>query len=227
MQIQSEIFSPIDYALLARARQFYENKGFQYIEVPWLVEPAVSAQTKPHRDESFTLRAGSFSDSPLELVGSAEQGFMQLMKNLQLKPGHYQSISPCFRLESDYTRTHLPWFIKLELFSNFQSSGADNLYPTHEALVNVAKEFFTSLLLQRELESQLEIKDEHLAALKAEINSQLRVVEVGQEMQDIYLQQLEVGSYGKRHCQWGEFLYGTGLALPRWSLAHHESLTRG
>ena len=105
---------PIDWAKLAKANEYY-SKHFQYQEVPYLIPETVSNYTKPHREQSFILNDGLFTQQAHELVGSAEQGFVYLLMNEGLIGEKLYSITPCFRADN-YDVTHQAWFMKLELF---------------------------------------------------------------------------------------------------------------
>ena len=187
----------IDWSLLAEAERYYNQEGFESIETPYIVPLQYSEYTKPHSDDSFTLNHGFFKNNTYELVGSAEQGFIfLLMNNYFQKNDQYLSITPCFRVDS-YDETHQPWFIKLELFH--YDSDIHSLY----RIINIAKDFF---------ENQL--------------SNTIQIVKTDLESFDLFYKEIELGSYGIRHVENNSFIYGTGLALPRFSqvknLNHHE-----
>jgi len=83
---------PIHWDRLARAVEFYRHMGFRYVEVPWAVTPSVTKLTLPAGIESFHV-------GERDLIGSAEQGLLQLIKAGFLPPGKYVACSPCFRNE--------------------------------------------------------------------------------------------------------------------------------
>lgn len=120
-------------------------------------------------------------------VASAEQGFMQLMVNGVEIPMKAQSTSPCYRGEQEYDEYHLPYYYKLELYN------ADNSDSSLANMIVCARGLFTSL------------------------NIKTRVVQTGERAYDIETADthLELGSYGYRKFRDHEWLYGTGLALPR------------
>ena len=102
----------IDYDLLNKAVKYFSKKGFKQVEVPWRV-------SKEAIDGTFDSRQSFKSDDKF-LVGSAEQGFLELQLQDKLKGTQFMSISPCFRNEvEDYF--HQQEFMKLELiyFSNY------------------------------------------------------------------------------------------------------------
>lgn len=180
----------IDWGLLSQAQQYYQ-KYFNYQETPFAVPTAYNALTKPHFDPSFFLSKGIFQEQEHELVGSAEQGFIYLALNQQLKSDRLFSISPCFRTENFDELRH-PWFMKLELF-HLASSIEDVL-----KIVDIAHEFFNQV---------------H--------SGQYSIIKTSDISWDILLNNIEIGSYGLRVLKEQNltFVYGTGLALPRFSQA--------
>lgn len=91
-----------------------------------------------------------------------------------------------------YDETHQPWFMKLELFH--LSSDKQDL----ENMIQESMSFFSS----KDVVPQLE---------QTSINSY-----------DILINNIEIGSYGFRDIEQYRFIYGTGLALPRFSIAKQE-----
>ena len=96
----------VDYKLLSKAIKFFSHKGYTQVETPWRVS-----------EESINLTfksSESFKSDDKFLVGSAEQGFLEMISDGILEYGRYMSVSPCFRNEKeDYY--HQQEFIKLEL----------------------------------------------------------------------------------------------------------------
>jgi hypothetical protein len=96
----------INYKKIAHAIEYYQMKGYGYIEVPWLVSLDSVLVTKPPEAHSYDTFAGS-------LVASGEQSFIEIRR--ELCPGRkYQCATPCFRDEK-YDKFHLPQFFKVEL----------------------------------------------------------------------------------------------------------------
>ncbi len=185
----------IDWQLLAKAQSYYEHHHFQSIETPYIVPAQYSEYTKPHQNPSFILNDGIFTNNPYELVGSAEQGFIFLLLNHHLHlHSKYLSITPCFRFEH-YDETHQPWFIKLELF--WHESSMDSLHQ----LIKIVQSFF-----------------------EQELNEKIQILQTGLESFDLMYQNIELGSYGIRKIEEFSFIYGTGLALPRFSYAKNLNL---
>lgn len=102
----------IDYRLLNEALQYYLSLGYEYIEVPWIVDIQTQLITCPSEDMIYKTTGGG-------LVGSAEQGFIKLLLDNTLDYNKkYCAITPCFRLnDSRQGIMHKEYFIKLELFS--------------------------------------------------------------------------------------------------------------
>ncbi|MEQ6333306.1 hypothetical protein [Sphingobium sp. MK2] len=177
----------IDYALLGEAVQFYKSLGYEYREVPWVVPMAAIDATLPADSPRFVVtvaRNGIENVFDLPLVGSAEQGFI----TLDLPPGRYVGVTPCFRVEDQYDILRQSMFMKVELFDN---TGED---PDYEPMVVEAQRFF------------------RVHGLKADPVQ----TDIGH---DLMADGIEVGSYGVRSHDGKVWAYGTGLALPRFSVA--------
>ena len=184
------IYPKINWTLLAMAQNYYNDLGYQYCEVPYLVPEEYNMLTKPHNDQSFVLKHDLFANQPHELVGSAEQGFIYLMATNQLPNDKLCAITPCFRTER-YSKTHLPWFMKCELF-HLSASKEDC-----KSMIDCAWQFFSKYAPKKNLQ----------------------LVQTTEESWDINLNNMEIGSFGLRHFEFGTFIYGTGLALPRFEEA--------
>src|SRR5688572_15517497 len=105
----------IDYGLIAEAERHYTNlnHGFEYIDVPWLVSRDAVSSTLPFDKHGFNL----FYPVDRSLVGSAEQGFIQLLidnKKLEIDK-LYTSTTSCFR-DDEEDELHQLYFVKNELF---------------------------------------------------------------------------------------------------------------
>ena len=85
VEMKNNYINLIDYSLLAEALQFYCNKGYKYIEVPWFVDSNISHVTKPTECHDIVI-----SDNKEEhcLVASAEQSLLQLAKENKIYYGH-------------------------------------------------------------------------------------------------------------------------------------------
>jgi hypothetical protein len=102
--------NPIDYATLGEALAFYGNRGYAYKEVPWVVSDQATEATLPHDRAATKVSYGN-------LVGSAEQGFIELLMRGEKLTKHC-AITPCFRDENAYDDLHHAYFMKCELFDS-------------------------------------------------------------------------------------------------------------
>lgn len=98
----------INYTLIAKAVEYYKNMGYEYIDVPWVVDEATSQITKPAGLKDFP-----FKDKVL--VASGEQSFLQFMVEKRLMPGRYLCVTPCFRDEAKLSNITKEYFLKVEL----------------------------------------------------------------------------------------------------------------
>ena len=99
----------IDYNLLNYALEHYNKKGYERIEVPWMVSEWVDSLTRPKDVKGLHV-----VEKNKNLIASGEQGFLYLMLKGYLPKGKYQTITPCFRNDS-YDFTHSKVFMKIEL----------------------------------------------------------------------------------------------------------------
>jgi len=164
---------------LAKARDFYTSKGYKLINVPTLVEADVINATCPPWGD---FRSGS----DLYHVASAEQGFVQLLKDgVPLYEPKYQAITACHRpSDKDRGEYYQEWFLKLELFTMALPEG-------WKYLMEDAKECYTS----------------HLGYEPGVVQTEIGF--------DLELCGIEIGSYGSRKVSFSgrdyHFHYGTGF----------------
>ena len=183
----------IDYRLIADAVEFYQARGYQPVEVPWLlpkdaVEATIPAGLRVH--ETF---AGC-------LPGSGEQSFVQLMKDRDLRCGKYLCVTPCFRDEPVLDDLHRAYFLKVELLGIPQYGY--NIHTSAAAVLNDAVAFF---LLHVPSVRIVQFGDSSYAP--KDILSPAGT---------------ELGSYGIRDQNGLNYAYGTGCAEPRLSQARRE-----
>ena len=173
----------IDARLLADAQSYYASYGYEETPTPWLVGEAAYRATLPpdHEELEWQSPVGGYH------VGSAEQGFMQLIADGMPIPERAQSTSPCYRGEPTYDKLHWPYFYKLELYN------ADVSDASLAEMITCARGLFTQLGIPT------------------------RIIQTGERAYYIETAttHIELGSYGVRAFQGHEWLYGTGLALPR------------
>lgn len=175
----------IDYRKIVAAIDYYEKHGFELIEVPWCVVPEAKLATLPkHIDRKQTETVWG------DLIGSAEQGFIDMMIDSLMPFGRYMAVSPCFRIERQYSELTRPWFMKLELIDYMPKSPAQS----RDELLQLSLEFF-----RRYIDTTVEV--------------------MGDGMFDIVTLDpvIELGSYGTRIFGNHEWAYGTGIAEPRLS----------
>jgi seryl-tRNA synthetase len=80
----------INWKNISLAVDFYKNRGYSYIEVPWIVSKEAINVTLPKDHYSLYTKYG-------DLVGSAEQSFIQLLMYKMIFAGKYVAVSSCFR----------------------------------------------------------------------------------------------------------------------------------
>ncbi len=132
------------------------------------------------------------------LVGSGEQSFLEIRSKLDANT-KYVCATPCFR-DENVDDLHQINFFKVELIV------ANPINPLNEleVILEHAKEYF-------------ELCSEYHSDWPAEI------VET-KEGKDIFLNGIEIGSYGIREHEGFCWVYGTGCAEPRLSIASNVSV---
>ena len=182
----------INYRLIAEALEYYQDQGYELIDVPWTVPKNVLKITTP---EGVVFEDNKYLDK--YLVGSAEQSFLQLVKSNQLPFGNYCAVTPCFRNDEE-DELHQKYFMKVELFSYVYKWW--ELNSTLEMMILDAKTFMSMFTF-----------------------GSAKVVETendrSKESYDIEYNGIELGSYGIRKHENINWVYGTGLAEPRFSFA--------
>jgi seryl-tRNA synthetase len=192
----------IDYLDLGKAQKMYSDQGYTYIETPWWwVTEQILDITKPEECDSYKL---SVNDKCL--VASGEQSFLYMINKGQISPGKYQTVTPCYRNEA-FDAFHSKYFMKLELIHYL---GNHYTTPVYDKMVN-----------------QLAMDANYIMR---QLGVEVRMVETNQydtdptNIQDVktidnvvYIKgrEVELGSYGARQCDFATWIYGTGLALPR------------
>lgn len=212
---------PINYGLLAKAQDFYASRGYEYIETPWIVDTNSSNFTYAGEHGKFILNNidlnGMWSK---HLVGSAEQGFIDILFNSTQKlesEKKYMSISPCFRKGED-DETHCEQFMKLELFQ-FSNILAVAPWDLEDYIIENGTAYTEFLTDALECFKMLGLSEENL--------KQEKLFDTNIDIMFTKNMNLELGSYGYRveHTRkmtgnlYRVLNYGTGLALPRFQLA--------
>ncbi len=188
--------SLLNYNLIGKAVDFYISKGYEYINVDWMVDPKYSYATC--NTEGAQFRTHNRSGYLKHLVGSAEQGFIQSVAESKIQfDKKYVSVTPCFR-RGDIGPVNCEWFMKVEL----SVASKDNTVWFEEML----EDAWQCLV-------HLGVSQESMKVWNDD-NGQKDIVH---EYIDGYL---ELGSYGyrtisgltKENCL---IHYATGLAIPR------------
>ena len=112
----------------------------------------------------------------------------------KLQYGKYVAASPCFRDEVKCDEIHFPYFFKVELISINSKSPEWDM----DQCIDHAQDFFT-----------------------ANCNDKIEIVKTKDGF-DLNLNNIEIGSYGIRSYEGFQWVYGTGLAEPRFSQAKNE-----
>lgn len=172
----------VDYSKISHAIEFYKGLGYKYIETPWIVSGEAKAITFGGEKEKTPLGI---------LVGSAEQGFLELMLQGKLsRRTPYVSAGPCFRFDDNgKSQDHLPYFFKVELFYLCDEVLGEDAINWSNLMVNDAKRYLGGWSVKTE------------------------------DGVDLLLGGVEIGSYGIRTYSNFTWAYGTGLAEPRHSYA--------
>lgn len=190
----------VDYGLLDRSTHHYEKKGFRRVESPWLVSEAISDLTRPHFAAQYVVhKEGGNVDNDGKrkaFVASGEQSFLYLMTKGYLPPGYYQTITPCIRNEA-FDETHVKYFVKNELIAVGHLDDPPSVRVEVTKLRTAAMSFFEGSLTPTGVEA--------LGFVETDIGW------------DIEYHGIEIGSYGYRESDLFRWVYGTGLAEPRFS----------
>lgn len=189
----------IDYSKIAKAQEYYNKLGYKYIEVPWLVSKQANEVTKPQGIKDYETFNGC-------LVASGEQSFIQLILNNKLNYGLYSCITPCYRNEKEYNEYTYEYFLKLELIYYFNHIG-DEIDNQILKMLYDAKRFFSNYICW----DKLNIVNTNIGY---DINGVLNDKEI------------ELGSYGYRKWNSYKWIYGTGIAEPRFSLVYDKIINR-
>ena len=123
------------------------------------------------------------------LVASGEQSFLYLYLKENLPLGKFQTITPCFRDER-YDLYHEKYFIKNELI-NTENVNDESL----DDMIESAMKFYMTIVPEK---------------------NKVNIVQTSTGF-DIEYDNIELGSYGIRECEFLKWIYGTGCAEPRLS----------
>lgn len=178
----------IDLNIITYAETYYSSLGYKKIDVPWIIDEDIKKITAPPGKEGIDFRSR-------KLNASAEQSYLQLIKEKKIEPGKYVATTPCFRDEDQEDELHQFYFLKTELI-NFNLNDDTNLENKLQQTIKDALEFF---------EQYLPVK--------------VAKTKIGYDIIDKKLE-IELGSYGIRKHRFQSknevsWVYGTGVALPR------------
>jgi hypothetical protein len=193
----------INYGLLHEASHYYTGLGYERIESPWLVTEAISNITKPLGISNYYVTKYYRGDYQKVFVASGEQSFLYLInKGFLPKTGKFQTITPCMRNDS-FDETHSKYFMKLELINYSTLSDSSFTMSNVEDMSFHAMKFFESVTSNKEkLVYKYDEYKENMMDIMYNVNEH---------------EEVELGSYGVRECSFVKWVYGTGLAEPRFS----------
>lgn len=192
-------FGPTQMARMMNSIAEFERKDFIYVDAPWLVQQKVSVATKPFWARPIQHHVAALNHT-FQIVASAEQSFLQMRYELAQEgntpTGRWQSMTPCFRDETEIDAQHRIGFMKLELI-DWNPCSLDSMIEA--ALANFQQYVDCRVIL----------------------NVELLCFDIVSDKGNI-----ELGSYGRRKAkikdQEFEWVYGTGLAEPRLTVALRE-----
>ena len=189
----------IDYARIGEAVKYYTAQNYKLIEVPWLVDETAVRLTAPQGRMLYEVRM-SPSLTPRYLPASGEQSFIDMRLRGNLPDGKYVCVTPCFRDEPVYDELHRETFLKVELIEMF--SVYQPLYVDYYVAVTsrLAQDFMKSQGIQATANLIFDSSEQHASC-------------------DLMYKGIELGSYGVRSYEGHTWVYGTGLAEPRFSQA--------
>jgi hypothetical protein len=186
----------IDYGLISNAIDYYDSQGFLRIETPWLVSKDIADLTKP-LDSSTYIVQKDVETKQKAFVASGEQSFLYLInKGHMPNSGRYQTVTPCLR-DDAWDTTHMKNFVKLELIEYNTDANIDDDARV-KRMVDQAMGFFSKHV------------DKKLLTV-------VKIITKDAVSYDINLNDIEIGSYGYRKCLFCNWIYGTGIAEPRFS----------
>lgn len=187
----------IDYNYFYKFKRHYKRLGFNYIETPWVVSNLALDITRP---------LNSQDDS--NFVASGEQSFLQLILDGKLPKGKWQTFTPCYRpYDSIDDGLHYTQFYKLELIVTDFSVELENLI---QSVIDKLKKYDLNCRI-------VQTKDD-IRSCESKCSYDIEV-ETNQGF-------IEFGSYGIRKYKDIDWIYGTGLALPRFQyILEHKLCT--
>lgn len=173
------------------------RRGLTMVDLPWLVPSAFSDATRPEFSRDLRTPQGS-------LVGSGEQSFLYMWSQglLPAAAAGYVGWTPCFR-DENVDELHQHAFMKVEWFIPLAPENVQR-WALRMAQMIVAQEVLFLALAKH---------------VNPNAEAAFSIVRISDDQFDINLNGIEVGSYGFRPFGSKCYLYGTGLALPRFNQA--------
>lgn len=182
----------IDWHLISDFLSYYKVQEYKYIDTPWVVSDTATYVTLPSNFNP--TRIGSIEDGR-SLVGSAEQGFIEMMLHGELSFGKWVSAGPCFREEVNQDDLRRSYFFKIELCHILTDQQWEYKLDHLADMIHDVEENF----------------EQHI-----NLNITKKITDSGF---DLEINGIEIGSYGFRSFSGFNWIYGTGLALPRFDAA--------
>ena len=190
-------FDPRSLELVQRALDYWTARGATFIDLPWVASEHSLQATCPAGAPLGVEVPGGW------LVNSGEQSFLELWAGDGLAEGDcYIGWTPCFRREPRFDRLHSLGFLKAELFLPLADPDPVAARRRLRALLDTQGRLFDELAL-------------HLGRS----DGRLTLDPEDERQVDIQLNGIEGGSYGVRAFDGRAYLYGTALALPRFTQA--------
>lgn len=191
----------IDYKLLGEAQSYYSKFGYNYIEVPWMVSANCDNITKPDDIQEMKIEYNG-----KHIIASGEQGFLYLRMKGYINNGRYQTITPCFRNEAQ-DNIHQKMFMKCELIE-FVPAGMD-LGELKAKMNDIAKDAYAFFEIHAKDPNELNYTAYNESPQCRTLRNLCKL--------DIEYRGFEIGSYGIREYNDIAWIYGTGIAEPRFS----------
>lgn len=166
--------------ILVKAYDYYKSKGFEEIPLSNIIDIDINNFTCPES------RVKLLHSSNKVYCGSAEQSFLQYIKDHGELSGNFMCFTSCYRDEPECDDVHLKMFEKLELFSTEKD---------FIQMSKIAGEFFKSLGVNISYVKEGDFLDIYGESEK--------------------YGQIEIGSYGSRIYKGQRYTYATGVAFPR------------
>lgn len=188
----------INYKHISDSIQFYKTRGYEELEIPWLVETEINNSTMPEGNQGFQV-VSQFGTQ--WLIGSGEQSLLQVIANGSVKigekPRKLMATTPCFR-EDPIDKLHSRHFLKTELMMvSTESLDSSHLFE----VVHDADAFFKQYT-------------ETACVLQPDRTNGVNCVDIVDESTGIELGSYGMAVFGDRQFYW---IYGTGCAEPRLS----------